>query len=180
MSKKINKKTICLSGLALILAAGVSVGGARAYFTTYAVAEGSGTLNLGFAGTAIDEKVINGQKQIVLENTGDFDCYVRLKALAGDAYKDQLTYSEPDNAKNWALGEDGFYYYKDIVPAKGFASQINVGFPLPVDEDPADDEVPADFNVIIVQECTPVNYDADGNPYADWDVKADVSQTISE
>ena len=180
MNKKMNMKTIYLAGLALILAAGVSAGSVLAYFTTYTVAEGSGTLKLGFTETEIDETVENGQKEVVLKNTGEFDCYVRMKALTGDAYKDLITYSEPEDAKNWTPGADGFYYYKDIVPANGSASQINVGFPLPVDSDPEDEEVPADFNVIIIQECTPVLYDEDGNPYADWDVKADISQTINE
>lgn len=180
MKAKFNKKTICLACLALALTLSLSIGGVMAYFTTYAVAKGGVALDLGFSETKIDEKVVNGQKELVLTNTGDFECYVRLKALTGDAYKDTITYSEPDGAGKWTPGADGFYYYSDIVAAKASTTQINVGFTLPVDGDPTDEEVPADFNVIIIQECTPVLYDENGNPYANWNVKADVSQTISK
>lgn len=33
-----------------------------------------------------------------------------------------------------------------------------------------------DFNVIVIQECTPVLYDENGNPYADWNVILDTKQ----
>ena len=170
--KKNRIKTLVLASLALILVLGLSVGSAMAYFTTYAVAEGGVEIDLGFTNTQIEENVVAGQKQLVLTNTGDFDCYVRLKALTGDAHKDSIVYSEPGGAGLWTPGGDGYYYYSDIVAAKGSTAQINVGFAFPADEEPAD------FNVIIIQECTPVLYDADGSAYADWTVKADVSQSI--
>ena len=121
-----NMKTICLASLALVLVAGLSIGSALAYFTTYPVAEGGVTLDLGFAETEIGEDVVDGKKEIILTNTGDFDCYVRMKALTGDSYKDSITYSEPGGAGKWAPGADGFYYYSDIVPAKGSAEQIDL------------------------------------------------------
>ena len=34
-----------------------------------------------------------------------------------------------------------------------------------------------DFNVIVVQECTPVLYDENGNPYADWNAVADSTES---
>ena len=172
--KKNMFKTICLAATALILTAGISIGTAMAYFTTYATAEGGITLDLGFTQTEIDEKVIDGKKEIVLKNTGDHDCYVRLKAITGNAYKDSIVYSEPDSAGKWTPGngEEGYYYYSNIVEPGAVTTQINVGFAFPEGEEPAD------FNVIIIQECTPVLYDENGNPYADWTVKADVSQSI--
>ena len=170
--KKDKLRAICLTASALVLSAGMAVGSAMAYFTTYTTAEGGVTLELGFTTTEIEEKVVNGRKEIVLKNSGDFDCYVRLKAFTGDAYRDSIAYSEPDRAGKWTPGADGYYYYSDIVEAKGVTSQIDVSFLFP------DDEEPADFNVIIIQECTPVLFDADGDPYADWSVKADVSKSI--
>ena len=50
-------------------------------------------------------------------------------------------------------------------------TQINVSFVFP-------EEKFERFNVIIIQECTPVLYEADGTPYADWNNKADVSQSV--
>ena len=36
-----------------------------------------------------------------------------------------------------------------------------------------------DFNVIIIQESTPVLYNEDGKPYSNGDVKATVSETVN-
>lgn len=179
MRNKNSRKTICLASLALILVANLAIGGVLAYFTTYTVAKGGVTLNLGFAKAEINEEVVDGKKELVLINTGDFGCYVRMKALTGDAYKDTIIYEEPGGLGKWTPGADGFYYYSDIVPAAGFTEQINVGFTFPADPDGEGEEVPPDFNVIIIQECSPVLYDEEGNPYVDWDVKADVSENIT-
>ena len=171
-----SKKTFGLAVLTLALALTVSVGGAMAYFTTYTEASGGVVLEFGYPNTGIEEHVVDGKKEITLLNTGDYDCYVRLKALTGDAYKDSLTYSEPDGAGKWTPGADGYYYYSEIISAGESTSQINVGFSFKVEEE--GQEPPADFNVIIIQESTQVLYDEDGNPYADWDRLADVSQNI--
>ncbi len=170
---KRNKMKICLSAAALVLAMSVMIGTAMAYFTTYAVAEGGVTLDLGFTQTEINEEVVNGKKQIVLENTSDYDCYVRLKALTGNAHKDGIAYSEPDGAGLWTPGVDGYYYYNGIVAAGEATSQIDVSFILP-------QENQTDFNVIIIQECTPVLLDENGEAYADWSVTADISQSVYE
>lgn len=176
MKKNMSNKTISLALMALILTLGISVGGVMAYFTTYTEAKGEVVMDLGFPNTGIEEHVVDGKKEIKLLNTGDYDCYVRLKALTGDAYKDSLVYSEPDGAGKWAPGADGYYYYSDIVGAEEMTNQINVGFSFPVEEEGK--EPPADFNVIIIQESTQVLYEEDGTPYADWNKLADVSQTV--
>ena len=51
-------------------------------------------------------------------------------------------------------------------------TELEVKFAFPEGKEPTN------FNVIIIQECTPVLYDAYGNPYADWSVTADVTQSI--
>ena len=174
MTKRISKKKICLTAAAVALLASLSVGTAMAYFTTYATAEGGVEIDLGFTETEINEEVVSGQKEIKLENTGDYDCYVRLKALTGDAYKDSLVYSEPSGEGKWTPGPDGYYYYSDIVEPDGLTGQINVAFKLP---EATLETIPADFNVIIIQENTPVLYKEDGTPYADWSKVADVNKT---
>ena len=43
---------------------------------------------------------------------------------------------------------------------------------------PSGDQKPEEFNVVVIQECTPILYDEDGNAYADWDnVVTDSSNT---
>lgn len=170
--KKSTFKTICLTAAALTLTAGITVGSVMAYFTTYVTAKGGYIVELGFTRTEIEEKVEYGKKVISLTNTGDYDCYVRMKALTGDAYKESLVYSEPADAGNWTPGADEYYYYDDILTPKGSTTEIVVRFAFPEEEEPGD------FNVIIIQECTPVLYDENGNPYADWTVTADVSQSV--
>ena len=169
-----NKKTFGLAALTLALALTVSVGSALAYFTTYTEVKGEVTMELGYPKTDIEEFVVDGQKEITLLNTGDYDCYVRVKALTGDAYKENITYSDVDG--KWTPGADGYYYFNDIVAAGETTSQINVGFTFPVKEE--GQEPPADFNIIIIQECTSVLYEEDGTPYADWDAVAEVTETV--
>lgn len=163
MMKRLSKKTICLAAAAITLTGTLAVGSACAYFTTYSTAKGSVKFNMGYTETTPHEQVEQGKKIVTIENTGDYDCYVRVKAFAGTDVQGSLTYS----GSKWSLGDGGYYYYSEVLPAKGGKSTaltINVSQVLTkVDEE-------HDMNVIVIQECTPVQYDEDGNPYADWSV----------
>ena len=92
MKKNMSKKSCGLALMALILTMGISVGGVMAYFTTYTEAKGEITMELSYPDVDIEEKVVDGKKEITLLNTGTEACYVRVKALTGDAYKDDLVY----------------------------------------------------------------------------------------
>lgn len=165
---RMKKKNLCLAAAALTLAMGVSVGGAMAYFTTYAAASGGARLSLGNTVTVPEEQVVDWTKHVTIQNTGDVDCFVRVRAFAGEKYQDGLTYAD-DNGK-WSPGEDGYYYYSDVVPAGGEAEELRIGV------DNMDSE--ESFNVIVVQESTPALYDEQGNPYADWNRVMDSSKTV--
>ena len=67
-------------------------------------------------------------------------------------YQDGLTYA--DDEGKWTPGEDGCYYYSDVVPAGGETQELRIGI------DHMDRE--ESFNVIVVQESTPVLYDEQG------------------
>lgn len=41
--------------------------------------------------------------------------------------------------------------------------ELNITYKFPEGNDK-----PEEFNIVVIQECTPVLYDKDGNPYADW------------
>ncbi len=154
-----DKRKIGLTAAAVILAGGVSIQGAMAYFTTYASAEGSQTLELG-ATTEIEEDFKDWTKEIKIQNTGDVDCYVRVKVFAGSQFT--IDYSGYEDA--WSKGEDDYWYYNDVVPVGGSTSALLATINLPSDFE-------EDFNVAVVQECTPVQYNEDGTPYADWSLK---------
>ena len=102
MKSHMHKKTAILASAAFLLAAGVSVGTAAAYFTTYATASGGVQINLGFTTTVPEETVSNWTKHVKVTNTGDHECYVRVKAFAGEAYQKGLSYSDEDG--KWTPG----------------------------------------------------------------------------
>lgn len=168
--RKINKKSLCLAAAALTLTAGISAGTAMAYFTIYTEASGGVTLNMGFSETIPKEDFSNWTKHVSVENTGDYDCYVRVKALAGSKYQDGLQYSDSDG--KWTPGEDGYYYYSDLIAPGESTSVLDIR----IDSKESD----ASFNVVVVQESTKVLYNENNEPYADWTQIADTSETTGE
>lgn len=155
MKKYMNKKIFSLAAAALVLTAGVSAGKAMAYFTTYAEASGGAVLELGSTTTVPKEEVVDWVKHVTIENTGDYECYVRVRAYAGEAYKLQYILGD------WRDGGDGYYYYDKPLQPKETTSELQIA----IDKGTSTDE----FNVIVVQEHTPVRYNENG-PYAQWTV----------
>lgn len=170
MKRRLGKKTVFLTAAALTMTLGLSVGTAMAYFTTYTEAAGGVELELGFTETIPHEEVTDWTKHIRIENTGNYDCYVRVKVFAGELFQDSLTYG--DDSGKWTPGADGYYYYSDIVPAGGMTEELRVM----IDHMDAEQS----FNVIVVQECTLVQYDGNGSPYADWNTIADSGEEVYE
>ena len=173
MKKRKNIKNLCLAFAALILVAGLGIQSAMAYFTTYELAKGGVSLTLKFPDTEIEEKVIALEKIVRVKNEGQAPCYVRIKLLISGEYTGEITMGE--ETTGWTQNEDGYYYYDSILqPGQdNYTSEIYLGFDLPK-ENPEY----TSFNAIVIQECTPVLYDEDGLAYADWNVKADISQII--
>ena len=171
MMNKLSKKTICLAAAALALTGTLAVGSAYAYFTTYSEAKGNVVFELGETRTEPHEEVIGGKKIVSIENTGDYDCYIRIRAYAGNNYN--LTYEDGGSDK-WYDGKDGYWYYRDILTVGSFSEKVNVILPQELLKDVTDEK---DLNVIVIQECTPVQYDDNGEPYADWNVTFEDSQS---
>lgn len=162
MKQLLHNKRIWLLLVAVVLVFSVSFGTTLAYFTTYAEAEGGHVLELGHF-TRIREEFSQWTKHVTLTNTGDRDCYVRLKAFCGSELKLEFT----NESGKWSLGDDGYYYYSDIVPIGGETEPIDIKIDIP-------EGYTQDFNVVVVQECTLVLYDGD-TPYADWSMIFDHS-----
>lgn len=148
-------KVIAMSAAALAMTAALSVEGAMAYFTTYTEAGGSGTVSLG-PKTEIDEDVSEMTKHVTITNTSDNECFVRVKVFSGMDVKCTPT------GTNWKFNDDGYWYYQPIVAPGEKAEVLDVKIEYTGAE-------PQDFNVVVVQECTPVIYDEGGNATADWD-----------
>ena len=150
-------KTALLAA-ALTLTASLSVGSALAYFTSYCTAEGAVAMNMGFTETEIHETVRDG-KHIIIENTGDYDCFVRVKVFAPN---DIEFWSE--TKEGWMKHEDDqYWYYNSVLAPKEKTPELLIKYRQ------TDGSNPDEFNIIVVYETTPVLYDENGNPYADWD-----------
>ena len=167
MKKK--TKVFWLTAAALVFLAGAAVPPAMAYFTTYSTAGGGVKMNMGFTETVPKEEVDENGKHITIKNTGDYDCFVRVTAFAPV----ELTYNAPDGG--WTAGDAGYWYYDEVLPAgKETETELNIKYTFP-----SGDDKPEEFNIVVIQECTPVLYKEDGTPYANWNhvIKDDSTQT---
>ena len=166
MRRDWKNKTFILAIIAFLMVTGATVHQAIAYFTTYTAASGSAVLHLGLTTTIPDEEVSDWTKHVSIQNTGDKECYVRVKAFAGELYEAALTYT--DTSGKWSAGEDGYYYYRDILAPGASSDELLIKIDHLNREE--------DFNVIVVQECTAVLYDENGQPYYDWSILADTGE----
>ncbi len=172
MKKFIKSKTFWLTAAALALVGSISVHEAMAYFTTYVTAKGGYQITLGSSST-IEESFEDMTKHITISNTGSSECYVRVKVFCGDMvsisyFGTQDEAGTPYWSKNTS---DGYWYYKDIVPVGGKTEELQAKISVPADFEES-------FDVIVIQECTPVLYQADGTPYADWEMELDTKTDI--
>lgn len=164
-------RSVILTAAAAALTASLSVGSALAYFTTYCAAEGSVTMNMGFTDTEIDETVDSTGKHVTIRNTGEYDCFVRVRVFAPD-----ITNAGYTPGDGWT--QDGDYWYYTPVLAPGAeTSELLVTYDFPEGEDQEDYP---EFNIVAIYECTPVVYDENGNPYGDWDYVITASDTEQE
>lgn len=169
MKKNIAFPAAFILSAALLLCA--AVGSAWAYFTTYAEAKGGYTISLG-SKTTVEEKFSAWTKHVtVVSEDGSAPVWVRARAFYGSEYS--ASYS--DESGKWTPGSDGYYYYSDILNGGETTDELLIKIGN-IPEDVKDSE---SFNVIVVYETTPVQYDESGNAYADWTFKVD-TETVGE
>ena len=169
------KKGLVLSLAAMALVLTASVGTAFGYFSTYATAKGGYTISLGDY-EEITEDFQDWKKTVVVTSRADSneDVYVRVKAFAGSSIV--LTYES--SSASWTAGADGYYYYSGIIAPGASTDAIDVKISN-IPNDVNAEEYVNQFNVIVVYECTAVEYNEDGTAKpADWSKKLDVTQII--
>lgn len=160
-NRRIGKAALLTAALALT--ASLSVGSALAYFTAYCTAQGSQKMSMGFTTTEVDEDVIDDAKHISITNTGDYDCFVRVRVFAPDDI--QLEYDEEGGESNWVKNGDYWKYVKVLTPGDTTTTLI-AKYVRP--ENP--DEMDGDINIVVVYEYSPVFYNEEtGEPEPDWD-----------
>ena len=160
------------AGLALWMVHGMGAEPSTAYFTTHASAKGGYELQAGTE-TEIEEEITELTKHIRIVNTGEGDCLVRVKVLAGNLTP--VTYL--DNSGKWSLGGDGYWYYQDVLPPGETTGELAATIEVPEGMEGMMDS----FDVVVIQECVPVFYREDGTPYGDWERKmADGKEAAAE
>lgn len=152
------RRSILLAVLVLVLVLSASIGTTMAYFTTYSKADGDIPVDLGDH-TEIQEQFSQWTKHVTITSDEDSQpVFVRARAYGATGYT--LTYS----GAGWSNGGDGWYYCDAILYGGGSTATLDVL----VGNVPESVEDGEHFNVIVVYETTPVRYQADGTPYADW------------
>lgn len=148
-----------------LLAAGMicvsHMGIANAYFTTYVTAKGG--YEIAWHKEKIEEVYNDWTKTITISSEeNSIPVYVRAKAFAGSTY--ELKYM----GKDWTYREDGYYYYNNVLNGGETTSALNVI----ISKIPIQPKQGENFNVIVIYETTPVQYDEEGNMIAcgdaDW------------
>ncbi len=164
-------RIMVMSAVALGMTAALNVENAMAYFTTYVSSAGGGTVSIGSSTLIHEDPVVDMTKKIRVENTSENECFVRVKVFSGDLVDFHQTFSQEEGQSNWTEGEEGYWYYSEILPGKSpdaetgpMTEVLNVKIDVPEGYERDD------FNVVVIQECVPVLYDEEGRPYADWKV----------
>ena len=154
---KFKKYLMIAAALALVSLASVKT--TMAYFTDHKETTGGVTLSLGDSRLTPHETVEGLVKHITVENTGNYDVFIRVKAVYGSNYDASVV---DNTSAGWQLKDDGYYYYKDVVKAHETAPELQLQ--IKVKDNTA---VENSFNVVIIQEATLAIYDGD-NVSADW------------
>lgn len=163
-------KTLVLAFIAVVLVAAMGISPAWAYFTDSDTATGVIPIKTK-PKTDIKETYKTGTKSVVVMNKEDSSTpvYVRVRVYYSGAFKSVTASGDkwdgPEDPKN------DWYYYQDIVEVKSETTPLNVQIEWPKVKEGESTEgyvIGDNFNVIVVYESTPVMYDAEGNPYADW------------
>ena len=172
------KKTLLMSALAVVLAAGMTIAPAMAYFTDHTEASGRVQVSLGDQ-TNIDEPEDpditsdSVTKHVVITNKDESneELYIRAKAFAPSNLT--VNYS----GDGWSDGGDSYCYYEGTIMPGESTEELLVE--ITGIEASKDGET---LNVAVIYETSKVLYDENGNKLAsDWTMEADVVETeVSE
>lgn len=168
------KRSMILAALAMVMVLGAGISNAKAYFTTYAEAEGGYVVKLGDT-TRLEENVVNLHKAVSItsESTSE-PVWVRVKAYYAEGDLQINEEGTEGYSAKWSLGEDDWWYYSDVVMAGETTEVLDVaimGVEV-LEDDLLNPSKVEDFDVIVVYESIPVEYDENGDPLTpDWDAE---------
>lgn len=163
---KLKKYMLVAAAFLMIGAAGVAP--TMAYFTDTKEVIGGVLVSLGDSKLTPHDSAEGLLKTVAVENTSQYDAFVRVKAIYSENFSATLT--EEAKANGWSVNEDGYYYYSDIIAAGETSKELKLQIEV------KDETIADQFNVVIVEEATKVIYDAEGNTSCDWNSKVMTSE----
>ena len=146
------RNKLLLTALAVILAMGVMVAPALAYFTAHTEAAGGVSMELGST-TEIKEVVKDWGKEIHIHNYGPESCYVRVQIFSSDKL------DVKPSGDNWIDGGDNWWYYKEAIGEGDDTEILNIKI-TKKESEIVDGQI---ADVAVVYESVRVVYDEDGN-----------------
>lgn len=160
------RKNLIFAILAVVLVLGLNVGDAWSYFTDTATAEGGISISVKPT-SSMTEEYSAQTKRIRIQNTSQAtSVWVRARVYANDSL------GVAGSGTNWSGPTDSWYNYSEPVAAGSETNELTITFDLPDGFDPEKGTGAKDgdeLNVIVVYQCTPVHYGADGTPQsANW------------
>lgn len=165
------KRILYLVAAVTIILGTTAVKPAVAYFTDTKSTEGRFEVKIGDGKPEIEEDVSEMTKRVTVKNTGDYDIFVRIKAI----YPSEMCTISYIPTEGWENRNDGYFYYnKPLAP--GEATPEASPLTIKVERISGTE---GDFNVIILQEATKVLYDENGNQIYQWQ-KSNETQSESE
>ena len=152
------RKILPLAATTIALVLGMGVGSAWAYFTDTTTA--TGALEILPETTRITEENGAGTKTIRIQNTSEESpVWVRARVFAASELGANAS------GDKWSGSIDGWFTYGEPLPAGEETEALKVTFALKhpkTDEYPEGVEPGDETNVVVVYECVPVSYKADG------------------
>lgn len=159
------RKTMILAVLAFVLVLGMGIAPGWAYFTARSTANG-GLPVYTEPTTDVHEWYKEGVKHVAITNSPEAKTSVYVRARVYTSLDVEVS------GTNWPeTPTDGWYVYDQILAPGDTTDELNVSitFPKVQSEEQPDGAVYGDnYNVIVVYESTPVQYDSAGQPFADW------------
>jgi len=158
------RRYFIVAALAVAMVLGLSVVPASAYFTDYSTANGGMRIAVE-PEPDMHEWYANKTKEVVITNAEDatMSIYTRVRVYTSLEY--EVT------GDGWTKDGDWYVYDGTIAPGDQSSKlEVKLTFPtIQSEEQPDGDSVYGDeYNVEVVYEAVPVQYDADGNAYCDW------------
>ena len=161
------RKTLLLASVAVALVMAMGIAPAWAYFTDSSTV--TGAIKIGVTpSTDIHEEYLEGVKYVKVSNAQDASTavFVRARVFASDILTTEVSgesWNGPDG--------DGWYVYDGAVEPGNETSSLDVAIkcpPMKSETAPTGAVVCDNYNVIVVYEAVPAQYEADGTPVYDW------------